>query len=187
MILDQIFFCDTVVIEPICCRTRAKRLEVLNTCSCFSIYFILRKTERLRFYLRRYNERSRVYQSCCCCACCCDITRPNIFHPSSRFAVVYQSFCSRTTADRLYYDWIAEKNLVEQLYCSSLSVVLLLYNRRSTLLRLDQRKKIWTGKYTAAIIRHMAFVSRRCSSRWIWFPLCKLSDTARRGGSGCCF
>ena len=35
------------------------------------------------------------------------------FHPSSRIALVYQLFCSRATADRLYYDWIAEKNLVE--------------------------------------------------------------------------
>ena len=25
----------------------------------------------LYFYLRRYDERSRGYQSCCCCACCC--------------------------------------------------------------------------------------------------------------------
>ena len=40
-------------------------------------------------------------------------TRPNFSHPSSRFAVVYQSFCSRMIADRLYYDWIAGKNLVE--------------------------------------------------------------------------
>ena len=39
-------------------------------------------------------------------------SRPIFFHPSSRFAVVYQLFCSRTTTDRLYYDWITEKNLV---------------------------------------------------------------------------
>ena len=38
----------------------------------------------------------------------------NFFHPSSRIALVYQSFCSQATADRLYYDWIAEKNLVEE-------------------------------------------------------------------------
>ena len=37
-------------------------------------------------------------------------TRPNFSQPSSRIALIYQSFVSRTTADRLYYDWIAEKN-----------------------------------------------------------------------------
>ena len=36
-------------------------------------------------------------------------TRPKFSQPSSRFALVYQLVCSRTTADRLYYDWIAEK------------------------------------------------------------------------------
>ena len=38
-------------------------------------------------------------------------SRPNIFLPSSRFAVVYQSFCSHSTSDRLYYEWIVEKNV----------------------------------------------------------------------------
>ena len=37
-------------------------------------------------------------------------TRPNFSQPSSRIALVYQSFCSRTIADRLLYDGIAEKN-----------------------------------------------------------------------------
>ena len=84
------------------------------------------------------------------------ITRPIFFHHSSRFAVIYQLFCSRTTADRLYYDWIVEKNLVEnsasflhpvqifppiQSFCCRLSVVLLSYDSRSALLRLDRRKK----------------------------------------------
>ena len=32
-----------------------------------------------------------------------------IFHSCSRFALVYQSFCCRTIADRLQCDWIAEK------------------------------------------------------------------------------
>ena len=41
-------------------------------------------------------------------------TRPNFSAPSSHFAVVHQSFCSRTTADQLYYAWIAEKKLVEK-------------------------------------------------------------------------
>ena len=31
--------------------------------------------------------------------------------PSSRIALVYQSFCSVTIADRLYYDRIAEKKI----------------------------------------------------------------------------
>ena len=33
------------------------------------------------------------------------------FQASSRIALVYQSVCSRTIADRLYSDWIVEKNL----------------------------------------------------------------------------
>ena len=36
-------------------------------------------------------------------------TRSNFYQPSSHIALVYQSFCCRTIADRLYYDWIAEK------------------------------------------------------------------------------
>ena len=40
-------------------------------------------------------------------------TSPNFSQPSSRMALVYQSFFSRMIADRLLYDWIAEKNLVE--------------------------------------------------------------------------
>ena len=62
---------------------------------------------------------------------------------------------SRTIADRLYYNWIAEKNLVEndnpskffsalQSHCSRLSVILLSYDSRSTLVRLDRRKKNWS-------------------------------------------
>ena len=35
-------------------------------------------------------------------------TRPNFSQPSSRIALVYQSVCSRTIADRLQYDWITE-------------------------------------------------------------------------------
>ena len=35
--------------------------------------------------------------------------RPNFSQPSSCIALVYQSACSRTIADRLLYDWIAEK------------------------------------------------------------------------------
>ena len=34
----------------------------------------------------------------------------SVTDPSSRIALVYQSFCCRTIADRLNYDWIAEKN-----------------------------------------------------------------------------
>ena len=41
-------------------------------------------------------------------------TRPNFYQPFSRIALVYQLFCSRKIADRLLYDWIAEKNLVEK-------------------------------------------------------------------------
>ena len=37
-------------------------------------------------------------------------TRPNLSQPSSRFGLVYQSVCSRTIANILNYDWIAEKN-----------------------------------------------------------------------------
>ena len=33
--------------------------------------------------------------------------------PSSHIALVFQSFCSRTIADRIYYNRIAEKDLVE--------------------------------------------------------------------------
>ena len=36
-------------------------------------------------------------------------TNPNYFQSSSRIAVVYQSFYSRATADRLYHDWMVEK------------------------------------------------------------------------------
>ena len=35
-------------------------------------------------------------------------TRPNFCWPSSRIALVYESFCSRTIADQLLYDWITE-------------------------------------------------------------------------------
>ena len=42
------------------------------------------------------------------------LTRPNFSQPSSRIALVYQSFCSRMIADRLLYDWITEKKLVEK-------------------------------------------------------------------------
>ena len=42
-------------------------------------------------------------------------THPNFFPPSSRIALVYQSFCFRKIADRLYYDRIVEKKLVEML------------------------------------------------------------------------
>ena len=45
-------------------------------------------------------------------------TRPNIFQPSSCIALVYQSICSRTIADRLQYNWIAEKNLAEYNLCT---------------------------------------------------------------------
>ena len=38
-------------------------------------------------------------------------SRPNFSQPSSRIALVYQSFFSRTIADRLYYDWMVEKNM----------------------------------------------------------------------------
>ena len=41
-------------------------------------------------------------------------TRPNFSPPISRIALVYQSFCSRTVEDRLQYDWIAEKKMVEK-------------------------------------------------------------------------
>ena len=44
-----------------------------------------------------------------------NLNRPNFYQPFSRFALVYQSFCFRTIADRLYSDWI------------------------------DRRLKIWTG------------------------------------------
>ena len=37
-------------------------------------------------------------------------TSPNFSQPSSRIALVYQSVCSRTIADRLQYGWMAEKN-----------------------------------------------------------------------------
>ena len=43
----------------------------------------------------------------------CSITRPNFSQPFSRFAVVYQSVCCRTITDRLQYDCIRGKNLVE--------------------------------------------------------------------------
>ena len=36
-------------------------------------------------------------------------TRPNFSQPSSRIALVYQSFCSHTIADWLLYDWITKK------------------------------------------------------------------------------
>ena len=39
---------------------------------------------------------------------------PNFSPPSSRIALVYQSFSSHTIADCLQYDWIAEKKLVEK-------------------------------------------------------------------------
>ena len=35
-------------------------------------------------------------------------TRLNLFQLSSRIALVFQSVCSRTITDRLYYDWVAE-------------------------------------------------------------------------------
>ena len=38
-------------------------------------------------------------------------TRPNFFEPCSHIALIYQSFCCRTIADRLFYNWIAEKNM----------------------------------------------------------------------------
>ena len=38
------------------------------------------------------------------------LTRPIFSQPSSRIALAYQSVCSRTITDRLYSDWIAEKN-----------------------------------------------------------------------------
>ena len=40
-------------------------------------------------------------------------TRQKFSQPSSCIALVYQSFCSRAIADRLYSDWIVQKNLVE--------------------------------------------------------------------------
>ena len=60
-------------------------------------------------------------------------TRPNFSQPSSRIAFVYQSFCSRTIADRLLYDWIAEKYLVElfSIYLTCISVSLAPSLRRS--------------------------------------------------------
>ena len=45
----------------------------------------------------------------------CTHTRWIFSHPSSRITLVYQSFCYRTIADRLYYDWIAEVFLDGQL------------------------------------------------------------------------
>ena len=47
-------------------------------------------------------------------------TRPKIFRPSSRTALVYQPACSRTIADQLLYDWIAEKNLDGKLHSDAL-------------------------------------------------------------------
>ena len=41
------------------------------------------------------------------------LTRPNFLQPSSHIALVYQSVCSGTMADQLYYDWIA-KNISER-------------------------------------------------------------------------
>ena len=38
-------------------------------------------------------------------------TRPIIFQSSCRIALIYKSARSRTIADALCYDWIAEKNL----------------------------------------------------------------------------
>ena len=88
--------------------------------------------------------------------------------PSSRIGLVYQSVCSRTIADRLYYNRIAEKKLdghyciihnklyilqrmvvyypskffsAIQSFCSRLSVVLVSYDSGSTLLQLDRRIK----------------------------------------------
>ena len=42
-------------------------------------------------------------------------TRPNFSQPSIRIALIYQSFFSRTKADRLLHDWIAEINLVDSM------------------------------------------------------------------------
>ena len=39
--------------------------------------------------------------------------RPNFSQPSSCIALVYRSFFSRTIANQLLYDWIAEKKLFE--------------------------------------------------------------------------
>ena len=95
-------------------------------------------------------------------------TRP-FFQPSSRFAVIYQSFCSRTTTDWLHYDWIDEKNMdgyrvtkgfwwhfssaaMRQnshlgpkyfLQSSRIRVDLLLYKRKTT----DKRERnVWRGE-----------------------------------------
>ena len=39
------------------------------------------------------------------------VTRPNFFQSSSHIALVYQSCCSRTTANQFYSDWMVVKNL----------------------------------------------------------------------------
>ena len=106
--LDQIFFCDPVVLESICYHTRAKRLiNESNT------------TEGLRKIWTGSRSGSHVYSvifrsflvlETCKAPNVGQLlsfrewtlrTRPNFYQPSSRIFLVYQSFCSRTIADRL--------------------------------------------------------------------------------------
>ena len=64
------------------------------------------------------------------------LTRPIFFQRSSRFAIVYQSFCSRMKADRFYYDWITEKNLYGQ-RCLHILYVLIYLKHNSWVIRPD--------------------------------------------------
>ena len=86
------------------------------------------------------------------------ISWPNFFLRSSRIRVYLLSYESIPTDKREQYDWRADKNLdgirVDlhihifpplKSYYSRLSVNLISYNNRSTLIRLDCIKIVWTG------------------------------------------
>ena len=55
------------------------------------------------FFETPRSERAGVYRL----AHFVSLSRPNIFSPSSGIVLVFQSFCYRTIADQLEFDWMA--------------------------------------------------------------------------------
>ena len=117
--LDQIFFCDSIILERICYGTRAKRLMIESNTTGR-----MRKIWTGNEYLMPFKWLgcSRKKENAIMCIyfyadiLASQITywsspSPNFFPPSSCIALIYQSFCSCTVADRLQYDWMAEKSL----------------------------------------------------------------------------
>ena len=157
----QFFFCDPVVIELICYRTRANRLiNESNTNGAGrarSLFLELLKRSRPEFF----SWDSVVYLSCS------DNARQQIYQYINIYTTVNLekvwpglSTFTYTFSWRLcYFLALALMRMVFpsqkipsiRLHCSRLSVSLLSYDSRSTLIRLDHRKQ--SGRVAECIVK----------------------------------